>query len=64
MDRLVVIVVRSNGKDVEVLPFMYLTPAEARLAAQYDQERWLGVTLEVVKVAVPLQGEKVTAPPG
>ena len=59
MDYYAIIVVRSNGKDVEVLEHLFKTAEAAHEYAQPNLKRWLGVTLEVVKVTVPLQGEPV-----
>lgn len=59
MDRWVIIVVRSNGKDVEILPHLYDSEQAACGDAEWQLTRWLGVTLEVVKIFVPLQGVQV-----
>ncbi len=60
MDKWAIIVVRSNGTDVEVLEHLFKSPAEARQHALHFLERVQGVTMEVVKVTIPMQGEAVT----
>lgn len=62
MDRWAIIVVRSNGVGVEVLEHLFKSAAEAHQHARHFQERVLGVTMEVVKVSIPMQGEPVTNP--
>ncbi len=59
MDRWALIVIRANGADVEILSHLFKSAAEAHEYGAWNASKWKGVTLEVVKVTVPLNGEKV-----
>lgn len=59
MDRWAIIVVRNNGVDAEILGHLFNSSVEAHRHARGFLDRLQGVTMEVVKIFVPLQGEPV-----
>ncbi len=59
MDKWIILVIRNDGTTTEILNELYDHAETAHEQARWHLTRWRGVTLEVAKVFVPLNGEKV-----